>query len=66
MVGQSRLAQALPGSVHATHDGDGVVAKGERVEEPSRQILNHWTIREALPMCLFFRTFVVMTVFLVF
>ena len=26
--------------MHATHDGDGVVAKGERVGEPSRQILN--------------------------
>ena len=26
VVGQSRLGQALPGSVHATHDGGGVVA----------------------------------------
>ena len=37
MVGQSRLGQALPGSVHATHDGGGVVAKGEKGWESRRK-----------------------------
>ena len=36
-VGQSRLGQALPGSVHATHDGGGVVAKGS-----NSRLLSRW------------------------
>ena len=34
-VGQSPLGQALPGSVHRTHDRGSVVAKGE-----DRKLLN--------------------------